>query len=126
MCLPNSAPMFGMGLQNVFTQQCSNVRYEVTKCVYPTVLQCSVWGYKMCLPNSAPMSGMGLQNVFTQQWSGMGLQNVFTQQWSDVRYGVTKCVYPTVVQCSVWGYKMCLPNSAPMFGMGLQNVFTQQ
>ena len=88
MCLPNSGPMSGMRLQNVFTQQWSNVRYRVTKCVYSTVVQCSVWGYNMCLPNSAPMFGMGLQNVFTQQWS-------------DVRYEVTKCVYPTVLQCSV-------------------------
>ena len=62
-----------------------------------------VWGYKMCLPNSGPMFGMGLQNVFTQQWS-------------EVRYGVTKCVFSTVVQCPVWGYNMCLLNNGPVWG----------
>ena len=74
-----------MRLQNVFTQQWSEVRYEVTKCVYSTVVRGPVWGYKMCLLNSG-------------QRSGMGLQNVFTQQWSNVRYEVTKCVYSTVVR----------------------------
>ena len=57
---------------------------------------------------------------------GMRLQNVFIQQWSEVRYGVTKCVYSTVVRGPVWGYKMCFLNSSPMFGMRLQNVFIQQ
>ena len=55
MCLLNSAPMFGMGLQNVFTQQWSDVRYEVTKCVYSTVVR---YGVTKCVYSTVVRYGV--------------------------------------------------------------------